>query len=788
MSALVPDDSTLTATGPLRIGELFADRYEILRHLGTGGTSSVYQVRDMLVGETIALKVINSHAAANPKLIENFKRELSVARRLLHRNVVRIFDIGEHQGQLYISMEYVEGRSLGDLLRERGRLTVQQFFAIFDQFCDALGYVHSQNVIHRDIKPHNVMAHKDGTLKLMDFGVARDASALPTMGIVLGTPSYMAPEQMMGKPLTQAVDIFAAGAMFYEMLTGRKPFQGLSMSQRVVAPAPDFPTETTDVPLGVQDAIRQCLEPDPQKRFSSVEAMKAAFRGGIASPIPRKDQHLGTRLHEAPGDPASLVPLFVRILRKLIEIHDTNKFHPELAPRRIHVLPDGSVSIRTMPLPDPHASIAVREPKYSPPDLFNLNDAAAHASADVYSVGFMLYELLLGRKLFREQFAAVEEIGGEIGWLEWHADLSRGATPLMELVPAISPALGETIDRMIEKRPELRMRTLTEAVAALESPAALPVFPSPRTVAHPNAANPVTAAPQSGGFRFDASGLPMDWRFLAGIAGALLALLAVYMATKPSKPEQATKRPVVAAPPRQEVELPRSLSTPTGDVVLVGDGESIMGPKGAEKTVKIAPFYIDRTEVTNGQYRKFCDATGRALPPLPEWDRKYFDKDDYPVINVSWQDARDYAAWAGKRLPTEQEWEKAARGFDGRTYPWGNWTQATAANLKGSEDGHKYTAPVGAFPYDESPFGAIDMAGNVAEWVDGEFAPNEKVVRGGSYVSEVEQVPASYRAGGPAGIDPKSTSPIGFRCAANIDIVKKLQTPSPAQPPAGPPR
>jgi formylglycine-generating enzyme required for sulfatase activity len=266
----------------------------------------------------------------------------------------------------------------------------------------------------------------------------------------------------------------------------------------------------------------------------------------------------------------------------------------------------------------------------------------------------------------------------------------------------------------------------------------------------------------------------MDWRFLAAIGGALVALLAIYLLTRPSQPtEPANKeKQVVTFPP--EPELPRSLSIPTGDMVLVGEGESIMGPKGAEKTLKIAPFYIDRTEVTNGQYRRFCTATNRNLPPLPEWDRKYFDKDDYPVINVTWQDAADFAAWAGKRLPTEQEWEKAARGFDGRTYPWGNWTQATAANLVGTDDGHKYTSPVAAFPYDESPAGAIDLAGNVSEWVAGDFGNGQKVVRGGNYLSEVEQVPASHRQGGPITIDPKKTSPIGFRCAANPKVALKL--------------
>jgi serine/threonine protein kinase/formylglycine-generating enzyme required for sulfatase activity len=784
MSALLPDDPTLTAGGPLRTGDIFADRYEILQHLGTGGTSSVYQVRDRLVGELIALKLIHQHAAANPKLLENFKRELSVARKLLHRNVVRIFDIGEHQGQFYISMEYVEGRSLADLLKERGRLTVQQFFAIFEQFCDALGYVHAQNVIHRDIKPHNVMAHKDGTLKLMDFGVARDASSLPTMGIVLGTPSYMAPEQMMGKPLTQAVDIFASGAMFYEMLTGKKPFQGLSLSQRVVAPAPDFPPDTTDVPLGVQEAIRQSLEPDPSKRFPNVEAMVQAFRAGMQSPVPRKDQNVGMLLQDGPADPAVVVPIFARILRKLQEIHDAGRYHPELAPRRVYLTPDGFVEIRTTTVPEATSSVAIKEPKYSPPDVFALGDPAAHAAADVYAVGFMLYEVLLGRKRFHEQFASVQEIGGEIGWLEWHADLNRKARPLAETVQGVALPLSQTLERMMEKRVEHRIKTLHEAIASLESPGALPVFPSPRVATQQFPPVPDPSQTQSG-IRFDPGGLSIDWRFLAAIGLAIAGLVAVYLLTRPTREVQVATKAQQSAPQKPGPELPRLIDTATGELVLVGEGDAILGAKGTEKSERVAPFYIDRTEVTNAQYRAFAQATNRAMPPAPEWDRRYFDKDEYPVVNVTWQDAAAYAAWAGKRLPTQAEWEKAARGYDGRTYPWGNWTQATAANLTGTDDGHRFTAPVGAFPYDESPFGAIDMAGNVSEWVNAEVS-GAKMVRGGNYLSEVEQVPASFAAPGPTAIDPKKTSPVGFRCAADVEVAAKLKDFKPSSTPATP--
>jgi formylglycine-generating enzyme required for sulfatase activity len=208
-------------------------------------------------------------------------------------------------------------------------------------------------------------------------------------------------------------------------------------------------------------------------------------------------------------------------------------------------------------------------------------------------------------------------------------------------------------------------------------------------------------------------------------------------------------------------------------MMLVPDGEFVSGTQG--KTVKLASYYMDKTEVTNAAYRMFCDATKRPYPKNPTWDRQYFDKPDYPVLNVSWNDAREFAAWAGKRLPSEDEWEKAARGTEGRTYPWGNWSQSTAANLKGSEDGHVNAAPVGSFPYDESPFGVLDTEGNAEEWVAGDFGDGKKVVRGGGFTATVEQASVTSRRGESPDLAPGVFSNIGFRCAASPDTAMQIK-------------
>jgi serine/threonine-protein kinase len=214
------------------VGRLLARRYAIAEQIGIGGNGVVYRAFDRELGEMVAVKTVRPEVlAVDPTALERLKSEIRLARRISHRNVVRTHDLGEADGVYFITMEYVTGTSLRELLDRGDPLPVPAVVAIAKQLCRALEVAHEQGVIHRDIKPQNMMVEPDGTLKVMDFGVARlreRSSQLTSTGMVVGTPAYMAPEQLMDDPVDARVDIYAAGVVMYECLTGHRPVDGSS--------------------------------------------------------------------------------------------------------------------------------------------------------------------------------------------------------------------------------------------------------------------------------------------------------------------------------------------------------------------------------------------------------------------------------------------------------------------------------------------------------------------------------------------------------------------------------
>ncbi len=260
----------------LAAGELFANRFEIAEEIGAGGMGTVYRALDRELGEQVALKILRSELVTDAASVERFKREIRLARRISSKHVVRTHDIGEQDGVYFLTMEYVHGITVRELMHTRGRLGIAPTMAIACQLAYSLAAAHEQGVVHRDIKPENLLLDAAGVLKVMDFGVARPAAAasgLTEVGLLVGTPSYMAPEQLFGEAFDQRADLYAAGVVLFECLTGRLPFEASSpmvLIAKVLRDTAPNPTSLdAEIPAGVSDVVQRLLAKDPADRLAS---------------------------------------------------------------------------------------------------------------------------------------------------------------------------------------------------------------------------------------------------------------------------------------------------------------------------------------------------------------------------------------------------------------------------------------------------------------------------------------------------------------------------------------
>src|SRR5882762_4755171 len=261
-------------------------RYEVLSQVGAGGTGVVYKARDLETDEVVALKILKPEIATDPAVQDNFKRELCLARKITHKNVCRIHDFSRSNGTAYASMELIEGESLLSRLNRVGALPVNEAFEIARQICAGLHEAHAQGIVHRDLKPANIMLDRSGTVKIMDFGVARlIQSNGPMTGTIVGTPAYMAPEQAELKPVSPCTDIYALGLVIYEMITGSPAFQGdtpVAVALKQIREYPKRPREIVpELSHPVEAAILKCLQKDPAKRFQSVSELDVALERAV---------------------------------------------------------------------------------------------------------------------------------------------------------------------------------------------------------------------------------------------------------------------------------------------------------------------------------------------------------------------------------------------------------------------------------------------------------------------------------------------------------------------------
>ncbi len=488
---------------PARLG-----KYELIEFLG-GGMSHVYRATDTVIGRTVAVKILTPEASADQEARTRFLHEAQMAGNISHEHIVNIYDFGDADGCPYLVMEFLRGQNLLSMINkgETGDLKNRLDLAL--QAARALDYVHSVNIIHRDVKPENMNVSEKGVLKLMDFGVAKVEHLSHTQpGYMLGTPYYMAPEQVKGGAVTKLIDIYSFGVVLFELLTGAKPFKADTVEQifyRILMEPIDLtPVRNTNAPQSLVELIERCVSKDPAQRPQT----------------------------------------FTEIAQRLEQI-------------------------------------------------------IAELSAPVVSYG-----------------------------------------PTV-VVPHLQP------------------KRVTWVAPAI------------------------------------------------GVVVALAVVALYFFVVRPRIMEKHAE------------PLAKTLSTPTGEMLLIPAGVFKSGEQQADIT--LPDFYIDKTEVTNEAYQKYAQERHH---PLPEGFPT--DKPQYPVVNITLDEAKDFAAWAHKRLPTMIEWEKAARGTDGRKYPWGNEADATRANL--ANDAGPW--PVDKSGGDISPYGVLNMGGNVAEYTNQLRTPSDQAVKG----------------------------------------------------------
>jgi eukaryotic-like serine/threonine-protein kinase len=656
-----------------------AGSFKILEEIGEGGMGKVYKGVDTMLDREVAIKVLRPELVSQAHLVDRFRSEAITLAKLNHPNIAMLYAFFQQDQHFFMVMEYVRGETLDKRIRRTGLLAYDQALKVFLHTLEAIGYAHSMNIVHRDIKPNNVMITESEEVKVMDFGIARvvGSERMTREGSMIGTPEYMAPEQIRGQDVDPRTDIYALGILLYEMLTGRLPFMNQNqfelMRAHIELPPPQPRKYAPHLPESMEAIMLQALAKKKEDRFASAYEFRDAI---LASP----DLPTGALMGRATrGGSAPITP--------------------------VHF---GRLSQANQPQPT--------APQNRPPQDRQTMDV--------------------------RQFEAQQRAGTG------------------QQRPSQAPT-------QVQPRQAPQMRG-----------------------ADPNATQVVRTPLPSSNEDSGKKGLPIP--LLIGACVAVIAILAgIFWYLNSNKqtvePTDPNKKNTTAS---TKVFKP-DLVTLSGGSYRLGrtdepkeDGEEDLAWGYAQwpaNTVTVLPFAIDRTEVSNEEYAQFVQETNHPAPEDWNGNEPFTGKEQWPVRYVSYEDAEAFAAWRSKRdsvryrLPTEEEWEFAARnGGDASTtiFPWGNQWTPDLANIK-------FTEPkiVSSHPQGGTKQGVLNMIGNVGEWTSTSaayYAGNNKleldasaqtakVVRGGSYISQPDG-PKPIRVTVRGFIDAKKKDPtIGFR-------------------------
>ncbi len=822
-------------------------KYELRALLGAGGMGAVYRAYDHGLQREVAVKVINL-GASNDELQARFIREARTAANLEHSHIVRVYDYGVERDINYIVMQNLTGGALSDRIKQaaelgRPRASLPEVALLLEQLASALDYAHTQGVVHRDIKPQNVMFSNQGQAFLVDFGIAKlltGATNMTGTGTVMGTPSYMSPEQWASKEIGPAADQYALAVMTYQLIAGRLPFEADTPLQVMYKHMNDQPTPLStfrpDAPMAVLHVMNRALAKEPEQRFPNCTQFAQAFASAVSAVPAGKTEFFTFKL--ATGRPAGAP-------------YTPTPNQP--APPMPHT-PGSSPSLPAIPLTQQPKSGVPRSTLFGGlaalvviailAVLLLSNRGPSEAELRLTDVGQTLVAAGLATERIETHEAGLELIATETPELTATgtetpdpaasdtpteaatATDTATATNTASLSATATDTASSTATNTLTFTPSLSPReaalstldTGATQTATLWTPTPSATF-TPTEDYQATVRAELTAVLNEGLTATATLWTPTSTLTptLTNTATATLTRTSTATNTPTTRPTStptatptltATRTPSATHTPSHTPSFTPTrtpTSTPTPDPLALaltpvirnadwtpfeadfGGTVMVIVPAGCfeigspindnEKPIHElcfdAPFWIDKTEVTQAQFRADNGVQART---------SRFSGDDRPVEQITWFEANAYCEQRGRRLPTEAEWEYAARGPESWVYPWGDrfvGDYAVYFSNSGSQ-----TASVGGHSAGMSWIGAEDMSGNVWEWTSSLYSPYPynasdgreadtgsrtsvlRVVRGGSWDDSASNLRTAFRFRTTPSL---GNSTIGFRCARDVD-------------------
>jgi formylglycine-generating enzyme required for sulfatase activity len=680
----------------------------------------VYRAYDARLKCDVAVKFIRRGQIPTDHLdivLKRFEREAKRMAKFNHPNIVPVIEYGEHEGNPYLVMPFFP---TGTLKTKTGKpIPYQEAARFLIPLAHALAYAHKQGTIHRDVKPANILLTDTGQPMLTDFGIAKvldleEGQTLTGTGIIVGTPKYMAPEQWKNRVSPQT-DIYALGIVFYELVTGRVPFDSETpagiLEKQLTESLPPPRQFAPNLPIEAEQVIFKALARKPEDRYSDMSAFAVALEKLVVGTMQKNVISEAETAFQESSLPEQIISPRQSELEKI-----SLPSKPYVMERSSRVIHDGSnkeidsQTAASPPLPT--------QPKSRQTGFLWLL---------VVPIGITI--LIVFFIIQPKQMALVPT----------SVVMEKQAVVTVTSIPVLRPTEEQSV------------KPLNLAVTALPSPALTVTTPPSPTLIAIIPLSPTLAATTS--------------------TSPTLTLKAPMTPTQHPSFESASGATQISSKDSMV-----SVYVPAG-VFLMGSAATDKDAADDEKPqhkITLEGYWIDKTEVTNVMYKKCVDSGSCGKPGCSHYGDSQYD--DHPVVCVDWSLANAYCKWVGGRLPTEAEWEKAARGTDGRIYPWGN--DPPSNELFNYDNNIRGTTVVGNFPKGASPYGLLDMAGNVWEWVNdwyGEMyywnSPRSKpqgpsygrtrVMRGGSW----DYRSWFARSASRSGVNPViSSDNHGFRC------------------------